>query len=834
MKKKIMSILLSCLMAFGAGTPIHAEELTGVSSPESILPDRSVEEQNEETDPTAYQDETLIDTDQVQQDFSDESFPNEIFTDDAFPGDSVPDGSFPEEELLSDMTVSSVESHVPGLPPSIDAVLERLRERAGTEDLLSSVGASADTASAFSSLANCIASKDTYDHDYNQHYILFEDESAISWYIYYDPENVRLEFYTKYTATDDHEIIVEMFIYKNMPSEVTLRIHEYLNEDDEDPYDIFVCRIPEPASYIGNETFTFSLDKSSMSASINAAGQKTCNLILQLAFAGWNVLVPVSGETLQSLGFSSFGGSKQASLSAPVITGFYNSVKGADLRWSKVTGATDYAIYRKRSSEGTVLVGYVNSDCLQFYDTDIQKDCWGRVYVYYIVPLKDSLPGPKSNEVTLQRLAPMKFTSLTSSSAGQVSLKWACTVSSNKANGYEIQYAASKADLSNRSGSFKKISVDGRNNLSKTITGLSKTTTYYFRVRCYVNYTHSVTGKLTKTWSQYSDVLSIKPTGSASAAKTYRALLIGNSDYREYEENLNGPKYTTQAMKGMLKNYGYSSVTVKENLTASQIISNIRSAFSKASSDDVSLFFFDGHGETSTGALEGVDGRSVYLSTLANTLKEVPGKVVIILENCGSGGGVYKAGNSANGAEPALNGSSGETSELAPGGSSVYGESGPGFDSDEAEFDPELFNRQVIDAFAAVDPGLEASDNTEDLLSDGSLLPQAGLGELRNSKFLVLTATTRNEESWEFSQDGSSIWGGALTRAITEASGCTFPTGSYKGPITADTNKDKKLTLHELFTYVKPRVTEMVRKLKAVQHVSCYPENSSGVIMIKS
>ena len=75
MKKKIMSILLSCLMAFGTGNPIHAEELTGVSSPESILPDSSVEEQTADTDYTAYQDEMLIDTDQVQPDFSDEAFP---------------------------------------------------------------------------------------------------------------------------------------------------------------------------------------------------------------------------------------------------------------------------------------------------------------------------------------------------------------------------------------------------------------------------------------------------------------------------------------------------------------------------------------------------------------------------------------------------------------------------------------------------------------------------------------------------------------------------------------------------------------------------------------
>ena len=46
--------------------------------------------------------------------------------------------------------------------------------------------------------------------------------------------------------------------------------------------------------------------------------------------------------------------------------------------------------------------------------------------------------------------------------------------------------------------------------MSKTIDSLKKGRTYYFRVRAYVNYTHSVTRVTTKTWSQYSDVKSVK------------------------------------------------------------------------------------------------------------------------------------------------------------------------------------------------------------------------------------------------------------------------------------------------------------------------------------
>ncbi len=129
------------------------------------------------------------------------------------------------------------------------------------------------------------------------------------------------------------------------------------------------------------------------------------------------------------------------------------------------------------------------------------------VLVCYLYGTKE---GPKSDKLVLQRLAPMKITSLKNSVAGKVTCTYACTVNENKALGYEIQYAQTKQDLFDRKGTFKKVGVSGRKNLSKVISGFTKGKTYYFRVRCYVDYEHSVTHQKTKTWSQYSEVKSIK------------------------------------------------------------------------------------------------------------------------------------------------------------------------------------------------------------------------------------------------------------------------------------------------------------------------------------
>ncbi len=196
-----------------------------------------------------------------------------------------------------------------------------------------------------------------------------------------------------------------------------------------------------------------------------------------------------------------------------VMTNVYNSVNGGDLRWKQTEGADGYVVYCQRAAEGIRKVATINDvNTLQCYDTAIKDNCWGRVYHYYVCALYGTKEGPKSEKLVLQRLAPMKITSLQNSAAGTVVCKYTCTVKDNKALGYEVQYAESKADLFARSGTFKKVSVNGRNNLQASVKNLKKGKTYYFRVRCYVNYEHSVTHQKTKTWSQYSNVVGVKIT----------------------------------------------------------------------------------------------------------------------------------------------------------------------------------------------------------------------------------------------------------------------------------------------------------------------------------
>lgn len=210
------------------------------------------------------------------------------------------------------------------------------------------------------------------------------------------------------------------------------------------------------------------------------------------------------------------------SLVSPSITGIYNSVKGADLRWSKVSGASGYYIYRNRAADGLKKIATItNPNTIQYYDTGIQYGCWGRVFVYYIVAYDNNgAKSDKSNEVTLQRLAPMDFTGYRLPSTNSIELKWECTEKDNKALGYEIQYARSTSDLYNQKGSFQKVTVNGRNNLTRVITGLSSGTQYWFRIRGYVNYTNSSTGKTTKTWSQYSVVKGVRSAQASTPTVT--------------------------------------------------------------------------------------------------------------------------------------------------------------------------------------------------------------------------------------------------------------------------------------------------------------------------
>ena len=114
----------------------------------------------------------------------------------------------------------------------------------------------------------------------------------------------------------------------------------------------------------------------------------------------------------------------------------------------------------------------------------------------------------------------------------------------------------------------------------------------------------------------------------------FRALLIGQSDYGN-GLGLEGPKKDIVKMQNMLTEY---DVTVMTNLTSAEILDAIPAVFSGASKEDISLFYYTGHGDKSDGSLIGIDfAGMVTAAELRSALDAVPGRKIVIIDACASG-----------------------------------------------------------------------------------------------------------------------------------------------------------------------------------------------------
>ncbi len=273
------------------------------------------------------------------------------------------------------------------------------------------------------------------------------------------------------------------------------------------------------------------------------------------------------------------------------------------------------------------------------------------------------------------------------------------------------------------------------------------------------------------------------------AAACYRALLIGET---AYAKRLNGPDNDMHFMSAMLNGLpvGYR-VLAQENATLDELIELVDIAFEGATEDDVSLFYYSGHGVTGSteyysGALQTVDYQYITTMDLAELLSAIPGKVIVILDSCGSGATI------SDGLENQMFMRNMETAQPSQTPSENTGDG-----QDEEVFDPGRFNSGVIDAFM-----LHDSFTWEPGSSDGLLRA----GELKQSKFHVITSSAYEENSVTSQIDG--VWGGVLTRAIAEGTGCTYPGGVYGGTMKADISRNNKLSFDELAGYCKDYAVE--------------------------
>lgn len=283
---------------------------------------------------------------------------------------------------------------------------------------------------------------------------------------------------------------------------------------------------------------------------------------------------------------------------------------------------------------------------------------------------------------------------------------------------------------------------------------------------------------------------------------TYRALLIGQTDFSEHMESPRSDVIRlTKALRTVRGLHGGSwQTTWVCNLDRSEVLQAIRQAFAGAQDDDVSLFFISTHGvsdprasDDMAGALTMIPEGSELLTMgdLANALREIPGKIIILINACGSGAGVYT--------EDERNAASAKGQAAA-----------------------RRFDQCVVDAFSQADPGIVIKAH------DASGVTQANTGELRvENKFYVLTAARYQENSYGYNGiDNYSLFAKWLSDGI-----------GLHGKMKADANKNGQVSLNEMYKYI----VKVGNRFPVVdreghthyQHVQVYPSNSSFVMFTR-
>ncbi|MBO4837907.1 MAG: immunoglobulin domain-containing protein [Lachnospiraceae bacterium] len=278
-----------------------------------------------------------------------------------------------------------------------------------------------------------------------------------------------------------------------------------------------------------------------------------------------------------------------------------------------------------------------------------------------------------------------------------------------------------------------------------------------YQYRCVISNDYGkVTSKAVK--------LTVKPATTA-----YRALLIGESGFGDGTRNQCDADHMAAMLASIKGPNGrnYTSTTMY-NLDAEEVRAAIQSTFAATKDFDVSLFFIATHGNSDgDGELLMDDYGTLDFGTLADWLNQyIKGKVIVVIESCGSGSAIYE-GNSA-----------------------------------DAKAADELLVQKAIEAFARVD---EAE------------MENAGVGAMRQSKFYVLAASAHHQMSW--GHEGGSGSGNYFTDWLIEGIGSS-------GHMPADTNNDNYVTLNELYTYISQYDTVTFQG-SYTQQVQVYPTNSS-------
>lgn len=249
----------------------------------------------------------------------------------------------------------------------------------------------------------------------------------------------------------------------------------------------------------------------------------------------------------------------------------------------------------------------------------------------------------------------------------------------------------------------------------------------------------------------------------------YRALVLGEQTYQEGVRL--GGLNTAQGVADMLMNQSIegSSYQVRLQLdsTRSEIIEGIQTAFEGAKETDISLFYINCHGayENGTAYLRLHDESRVTVRQLELMLRNIPGKVVVILDFCQSG---------------AFIGAGGE-----------------------------------FDQFAA---------DADEVFSGGT--------PLTAGRYTVIASASADEDSYRRSfTSGNDEFSTAAIMGRSLCEGAGWDIIYDRGvSLKADADRNKQITVQEIYEYTKKRVAHYLEGSGVTQTVHVFPEGDQTVI----
>ncbi|MCD8015491.1 MAG: fibronectin type III domain-containing protein [Lachnospiraceae bacterium] len=181
-----------------------------------------------------------------------------------------------------------------------------------------------------------------------------------------------------------------------------------------------------------------------------------------------------------------------------VISSLTNTKKGITIKWSKVSKASGYYIYRKTGSGSYKKIKTIKKAATTSYSDTTVKSKNGTKYTYKVVPYSGNTKGSGTGKVIV-RLTGNSISGTTNKSPKKMVIKWK---KDSKVSGYQIQYSTNKKFKSGSATNTVKVSGSSKTN--KTLTRLKKGKTYYLRIRTY----KTVSGNT--YYSPWSSVTTVK------------------------------------------------------------------------------------------------------------------------------------------------------------------------------------------------------------------------------------------------------------------------------------------------------------------------------------